>query len=145
MSVEDNKKTVQLIEEAWSRGDLASLDQYFSKTFDNSGGLPPGMPLGLETAKMMHQMVMQAFPDRKTEIVETIGEGNKVMARIHVTGTNTGGVPWMGAPANGAKIDFESISIYGFDKTGKATKHHGMNDAYMLGIQLGTIVPPPMG
>src|SRR6266498_2508595 len=134
MGVEDNKKTLQLVEEAWGRGDVGSLDQYFSPKFDNSKSLPPGLPVGLETAKMLHEMVMQAFPDRKVETVETIGEDDKVMIRNHITGTNKGGVVWLGAAANDAPIDFQSISIYEFDKAGKITGHYGLNDAYMLGI-----------
>ncbi len=145
MGVEDNKKTVQLVEEAWQRGDVGSLDQHFASKFDNSNSLPPGLPVGLETAKMMHQIVMQSFPDRKVEVIELIGDGNKVMARNHITGTNKGGVMWLGAPANDAKIDFQSISIYTFDKKGKITEHYGLNDAYMLGIQVGVFSPPQMG
>jgi len=144
MGVEDNKKTVQLVEEAWGRGDVGSLDQYFSPKFDNSKGLPPGLPVGLETAKMLHGMVMQSFPDRKIENLELIGDGDKVVARNRVTGTNKGGVVWLGAPANDAKIDFESISIYSFDKKGKITAHYGLNDAFSLGMQVGVIEPPKM-
>ncbi len=144
MGVEDNKKTVQLIEEAWNRSDLGALDQHFASNFDNSESVPPGVPVGLEMAKQLHGMSMAAFPDRKTEVVELIGEGNQVVARIHTTGTNKGGVPWFGAPANDAKIDFEWISVYTFDKKGKVIKHHGLNDAYLLGMQLGVITPPQM-
>jgi predicted ester cyclase len=144
MGVEDNKKTVQLVEEAWNRGDVGSLDQYFSAKFDNSTSLPPGLPVGLETAKMLHGMVMQAFPDRKTEIVESVGEGDKVMIRNRITGTNKGGVVWLGAPANGAKIDFHSVSVYEFDKKGQIAGHYGLNDAYLLGIQVGVFAPPKM-
>jgi predicted ester cyclase len=144
MGVEENKKTVQLVEEAWDRGDLASLDQYFTKNFDNSAALPPGLPVGLETAKMTHGMSMSSFPDRKVEILELIGEGNKVMTRNRITGTNKAGVPWMGAPANDAKIDFQFIGIYEFDNKGKIKAHWGLNDAYMLGVQLGSITPPQM-
>jgi predicted ester cyclase len=145
MGVEDNKKTVQLVEEAWNRSDVGALDQYFSAKFDNSKSLPPGLPLGIETAKMMHQMVMQSFPDRKAEIQELIADGDKVMVRNHITGTNKGGVTWLGAPANDAKIDFDSISIYEFDKKGQIAGHYGLNDAYMLGIQVGVFAPPQMG
>jgi predicted ester cyclase len=144
VSVEDNKKTVQLVEEAWDRGDVSSLDQYFSPRFDNSRGLPPGMPVGLETAKMLHGMAMQSFPDRKVELVELIGEGNKVVAHSRATGTNKGGFPAYGAPANDAKVDFEFIGIYEFDKEGKISGFYGLNDAYLLGIQLGVITPPSM-
>jgi predicted ester cyclase len=144
MGVEDNKKTVQLVEEAWNRSDLSALDEHFSSKFDNSTALPPGLPVGLETAKMLHGMSMQSFPDRKVEILELMGEGNKVMTRSRITGTNRGGVPWYGADANNAQVNFEFIGIYEFDKTGKIASHWGLNDAYVLGVQLGVITPPPM-
>jgi predicted ester cyclase len=144
MGVEDNKKTVQLVEEAWNRSDLGALDQHFSPKFDNSKGLPPGLPIGLETAKMLHGMSMQSFPDRKVEILELIGEGNKVMTRSRISGTNKGGVPWYGADANNAPVSFEFIGIYEFDKKGKIVAHWGLNDAYVLGMQLGVIAPPSM-
>jgi predicted ester cyclase len=123
MGVEDNKKTVQLIEEAWNRGDLGALDQHYSPNFDNSASVVPGMPIGLETAKQIHGMSIASFPDRKTEVVELIGEGDKVMARVRTTGTNKGGVPWYGAPANDAEVDFEWFSVYTFDKKGKVIAH----------------------
>lgn len=145
MSVEDNKKTVQMIEEAWNRGDLGALDQHFAPNFDNSASAIPGLPIGLETAKQVHGMAMTSFPDRKTEVVELIGDGDKVMSRVRTTGTNKGGFPMYGAPANDAKVDFEMISVYTFDKKGKVISHRGLNDAYLLGIQLGAIAPPSMG
>jgi predicted ester cyclase len=90
-------------------------------------------------------MAMQSFPDRKTEIQELIAEGDKVVARIRTTGTNTGGVPWLGAAANSAPIDFQWFSIYTFDKKGKIMGHYGLNDGYTLAVQTGVIAPPKMG
>jgi predicted ester cyclase len=144
MGVEENKKTVRLVEEAWDRGDLAALDEHFSPKFDNSASLPPGLPVGLESAKMVHGMSVQSFPDRKVEILELIGEGDKVMTRSRITGTNKGGLPAYGAPANDAKVDVQFIGIYTFDEKGKIISHYGLNDAYLLGIQLGAITPPQM-
>ena len=145
MGVEDNKKTVQLVEEAWNRGDLAALDEHFSPKFDNSASGVPGLPPGLEGARMAHGLAINSFPDRNVEVIELIGEGDKVLVRTRITGTNKGGVPWFGVPdANNAKLDFASIGIYGFDKKGKIVSHYGLNDAYMLGIQLGSITPPQM-
>ena len=144
MGVEENKKTVQLIEEAWNRSDLAALDQHFAANFDNSASSIPGLPTGLETAKQVHGMAMTSFPDRKTEVLELIGDGDKVMARVRTTGTNKGGFPAYGAPANDAKVDFEMWQVYTFDKKGKVVGHRGLNDAYLLSVQLGVITPPPM-
>jgi predicted ester cyclase len=144
VGVEDNKKTVQLVEEAWNRGDLAAIDEHFSQKFDNSGAAVPGLPQGLEGAKIAHGGAMQSFPDRKVEILDLIGEGDKVFVRTRITGTNKGGFPFLGAPANDAKIDFSAVGVYTFDKKGKITSHYGLNDAFMLGIQLGAITPPGM-
>jgi predicted ester cyclase len=88
-------------------------------------------------------MSMGSFPDRRTEIVDIFSEGNKVCVRMHVTGTNEGGVPWIGAPANGNKVDFEWMSIYEV-KNGKVTNHWGINDINMLMMQTGVWSPPQM-
>ncbi len=34
-----------------------------------------------------------------------------MVSRVRSTGTNTGGMPWFGIPANDAKVDFEWIQI----------------------------------
>jgi hypothetical protein len=65
-----------------------------------------------------------------------------VVTHNRITGTNTGGLPAYGAPANDAKVDFEFIAIYEFDENGKITRFYGLNDAFLLLIQLGVITPP---
>lgn len=137
----DNKATVRKIEEAWSKHDLAALDQYFATDFVAHAAIP-GMPPNLASGKMAHGMAMKAFPDRTTTMLDLIGEGDRVAARIRVQGTNTGGAAWFGVPeGNGKKIDFESWSIYRF-KDGKVVESWGMNDGLMAMIQLGSLKPP---
>ena len=138
-----NADTVRAIEEAWDAGRLDELDGYFAPSFDNSASATPGLPLGLEGAKMAHQGVMQSFPDRRMEIVDVIGEGDRVFVRTRVTGTNQGGFPIFGVPANGKPFQIDAISVYRFEG-GKVVEHWGMNDAFALGIQLGAI-PVPTG
>ena len=75
---QDNAGTVRAIEEAWDRGKLDELDQHFAADFDNSRSGTPGLPGGLEGAKMAHQGVMQSFPDRNVEIVDVISEADQV-------------------------------------------------------------------
>ncbi|HMC09515.1 MAG TPA: ester cyclase [Actinomycetota bacterium] len=138
---EANKQVVRSIEEAWDNNKLDELDRYFSPDFAQHSGVP-GMPPGLSSAKMAHQMVMQAFPDRKMQILDIIGEGDKVFVRTRVTGHNKGGVAWLGAPEpNDRPIDFESWSVYAL-KGGKVIDHWGLNDAFTAMIQLGSLQPP---
>jgi predicted ester cyclase len=137
----DNKDVVRAVEEAWDGQDLDALDQYFAPEFDNSTSAVPGLPPGLAGAKMAHQGAMQSFPDRKVNIEEIVGDGDRVAIRTRVTGTNDGGFPLFNVPANGAKIDFPAVSIYRL-RDAKIVGHWGLNDALTLMMQLGAIQPP---
>jgi predicted ester cyclase len=137
----DNATVVRAIEEAWDNGKLDELDQYFAEDFDNSRSATPGVPAGLAGAKMAHQGVMQSFPDRKAEILDLVADRDTVMVRIRVTGTNQGGFPALGVPANGKPIDIESWSLYRL-RDGKVVEHAGLNDAFVLLMQLGAFPTP---
>jgi len=137
-----NKGVVLTIEEAWSTGDLARLDEHFASDYRNHAAIP-GMPTDLGTAKMAHGMAMQAFPDRNVEVLEIVAEGSSVAIRTRVTGTNTGGAFWFGAPPNRRSVDFESWAMYRL-RDGKVVESWGLNDGMAALIQLGTWEPPPM-
>jgi predicted ester cyclase len=138
---EQNAAVVRAIEEAWDQHDLDALDQYFAEDFNNSQSALPGVPPGLAGSKMGHQGSMQAFPDRKVEILQMIADGDLVFVRNRVTGTNQGGFPAFGVPVNGNPIDFESWSVYRF-RDGKVVEHWGLNDALALLMQLGAFPAP---
>jgi predicted ester cyclase len=138
-----NADVVRAIEEAWDAGRLDDLDQYFAPAFDNAQSATQGVPAGLEGAKMAHQMVMQSFPDRKIQILALLEGEDRVFVRNRVTGTNTGGFPPFGLPANGNAFDIEAWGVYRLEG-GRVVEHWGMNDAFLLGVQLGAI-PVPTG
>ncbi len=132
---EENKVVVRAVEEAWDSQDLDSLDQYFAPEFDNSASGIPGLPPGLEGAKMAHAGAMQSFPDRNVSIEELIAEGDKVVVRARITGTNQGGFPLMNVSPNGNPIDIGFVGIYTL-RDGKIVSHWGLNDAATLMQQL---------
>ena len=136
-----NKELVRHIQSAWNSQATDELDQYFAPDFLARSNVP-GMPPGLAGAKMAHGMVSQFLPDRKNEIVELVAEGDKVLVRSRITGTNTNGVPWIGAEANGKPYDFESWSVYTI-RDGKVVEHVGLNDIWSFAIQAGAVAPPP--
>ena len=98
-------------------------------------------PPGLLGGKPAHGMVSQSPLDRKVETLEMIAEGDKVLMRNRIIGTNASGVPWIGAEANGEPYDFESWSIYTI-RDGKVVEHVGLNDVWLFAIQAGAIKPP---
>src|SRR5438132_7660755 len=107
---EENKTVVRQIEEAWDANQLDKLDQYFAPNF-HQHSRPPGTPDTLENAKAMHKMSMAAFPDRRTTVEDMVAEGDNVAVRVRMQGSNKGGFPPFGVPANDNKVDIEWISI----------------------------------
>lgn len=136
----DPVQVVRTVEGIWHSGKLDELDDYFAPDFASEATMP-GLPPGLEGAKMAHQGSMQSFPNRKVEIVDLFGSGEKVCVRCRVTGTNKGGVAPLGVPANNNKIDFEWISIYTVRK-GRIVGHNALNDGLTLLTQLGAMPGP---
>jgi predicted ester cyclase len=136
-----NGDVVRAIEDAWDRGRLDDLDQYFAPGFDNAQSGTPGLPPGLAGSKIAHQGVMRSFPDRKVEILDLVEGGDRVFVRNRITGTNQGGFPAFGVPANGDAFDIEAWGVYRLEN-GQVVEHWGMNDALTLLMQLGAIPGP---
>jgi predicted ester cyclase len=137
----ENKAIVRAIEEAWDRNDTAALDRHFAPDFDNAHSGAPGLPAGLAGAKLAHGGAMVSFPDRKVDILDLVAEGDKVFVRSRITGTNTGGAAFLGAPEpNGAKIDFEMWGVYEL-RDGKVVAHWGLNDGVTAMMQVGSLKP----
>jgi steroid delta-isomerase-like uncharacterized protein len=137
----DAKDVVRRLEEAWQANDMAVVDQLIAPDLV-SHDAPPGMPPGRDGAKAAHQMAMTSFPDRSMTIEDVVAEGDRVAVRTTIRGTNTGGVPWLGVPANGKPVEIESISIYRV-ANGRIVEHWGQNDVGRLMMQLGVAGPAP--
>lgn len=137
---ETNKQLVLEVEEAWAANDLAALDALIAPDLVSHDALP-GLPPGLAGAKAAHQMSLASFPDRRMTIEDVIADGDRVAVRTTLRATNTGGVPWLNLPANGRKIEIESISVYRVSG-GRVVEHWGQNDAMALMMQLGAMQPP---
>jgi predicted ester cyclase/quinol monooxygenase YgiN len=140
LSAEANKAIVRRIEEAWNANDLAALDDLFAPDFVAHNAVP-GLPPGLDGAKMAHQASMASFPDRRTAIEEVIGAGDTVVVRMRMTGTNQGGLAWAGVPPNGNKVDVTWTSMYRL-AGGKVVEHRAEMDIMGLMQQLGAIPSP---
>lgn len=131
---EANKNVVREIEAAWDSNQLDRLDSLFAPDFVQHSAFP-GAPATLDGAKQAHQASIQTFPDRKTSIEEIVAEGDTVVVRVRMTGTNEGGLPAFNILANGNKVDTQWVSIYRL-RDGKVVEHRGIMDLMGLTQQL---------
>src|SRR5262245_2834263 len=121
MSIEENKEIVRRYQEAYNTANLDALDAVVDPDV-----LTPNMlasvPRGLEGAKLVHQKTLMGMPDYHTAIEDLIAEGDKVVARVRITGTHTG--DFYGIPPTGRHIDLSGIYIVRI-AAGKIVEHWG--------------------
>jgi steroid delta-isomerase-like uncharacterized protein len=100
----------------------------------------PGLAPTKDGVRQFFTMYMAAFPDLRMDPQDVIASGDKVVARVKCTGTNTG--EFMGMPATGKSVDVEAIDIIRFGDDGLAYEHWGVFDAMGMMQQLGAIPEP---
>ena len=139
MSLEENKNIVRRYQEIYNSNDLDALAEVISDDV-LTPNIMPGVPRGIEGAKAAHRIMLAGFPDYQTVIDDLIAEGDKVAARITMSGTNTGS--FIGIPPTGKFISFTGIYIARI-ANGKIVEHWGEEDGVSLLTQLG--VMPKIG
>ena len=101
----------------------------------------PGFPATIQGFKDGTREFLTGFPDARVEIDEMLADGDKVIVRNRLVGTNSG--PFMGMPATGKNIDVEGIDIVRI-VDGRQAEHWGLYDAAGMMMQLG-LMPAPAG
>jgi predicted ester cyclase len=135
MSIEENKNIVRLYQEIYNSNDLDRLTEVVSEDL-LTPNIMPGIPHGLEGAKAAHRIMLTGFPDYQTIIDDMIAEGDKVAARIKMTGTHSS--EFMGIPLTGRRISFTGI-YFARIAGGKIVEHWGEEDGVSLLQQLGVL------
>jgi len=135
MSIEENKNIVRRYQEIYNSNDLDALREVLSEDL-LTPKIMSGIPTGIEGAKAAHQIMLAGFPDYQTVIDDLIAEGDKVVARITMSGTNTGS--FMGMPPAGKHVSFTGIYVVRI-ANGKIVEHWGEEDSVSLLQQLGVL------
>ena len=139
MSTEVNKASMRrFYEEAFNKKNRAAIDEFIDPTQVDHAA-PPGTPGGLEGAKHTVTMYLTAFPDLHFTVEDFIAEGDKVVARLTVRGTQQGifmGIPPTGKHATVTAIDINRMA------GGKSVEHWLEMDTLGLLQQLGVIPAP---
>jgi predicted ester cyclase len=136
--VDRNIGVVRRLEEAFNRRDYAALRALVSDDIEAHN--PGGSDVTAEGLQSNNEHWHSALPDKWTEVLDAFGEGDRVVARIRDRGTNTGGVPWFGVPANGAVMDIEWLQITRHGGDGRVVEMWALADVPGLLAQLGVAV-----
>jgi steroid delta-isomerase-like uncharacterized protein len=128
-------KDVALWYEAFNRKDPALLERILSEKWVD---IPPapGQPAGPEGAKQILVELTTAFPDLAITIEDVLQDGNKVIVRSEIAGTQRNAL--MGFPAKNRRMAIQAIDIHEF-KDGKIVRTWHTED-WMTGLhQLGIL------
>lgn len=139
MSLEENKAVARrFMEEVLNKHDLTILDQFMAPDIVDHD-LFPGLPQGIEGQRQALGILFKAAPDQHYSIDDVIAEGDKVVVRSMLSGTNTG--EFMGIPPSGKPIQVEGIDIVRI-ANGKWVEHWGVFDALGMMMQIGAVPMP---
>src|SRR5262245_50585545 len=101
MSIEANKTALRRAVSHFSATTLESYLQLYHPAAQLHF-LPPGLPQGVEGARLFYQGFLKAFPDAKLVLEDFVAEGESVAARFSLEATHEG--EFMGVPATGRRV-----------------------------------------
>ncbi len=139
MSAEENKAILrQAYEEAFNQKNLDALDELVASDITDHNPIP-GQPPGIEGVKQVFSSMHTAFPDLHVNVEEMVAEGEKVVARVIMSGTHQG--EFMGIAPTGNQMTITGIDIVRITE-GKIVEHWGNFDDLGMMQQLGVMEPP---
>ncbi len=132
----DNATTMRRTYELLNAGDIDGFGDLLTDDFVEHEELP-GLAQGKEGVLELFRMYRVAFPDLRMEPDDVIAAGDKVVARVTATATQTG--EFMGMPASGKAVEIQLIDIMRFDDAGMVCEHWGVMDMLSMLQQLGAL------
>ncbi len=122
--MEQNKKVMERFVEFINTGNMEIGREIIAPDVIFYAPTSPEPMTGLEGYAAVLDMMRGAMPDVHWTVEETIAEGNKVMIRFTMSGTQT--QPLMGIPATGKPIRVTAMNIYEL-RDGKIIREHGFD------------------
>lgn len=104
-----NEKTVSLWYEAFDTKNAALLDEIIDPTWVDIPS-PAGTPPGLVGIKRTFAMLTTTFPDLRITIKDLIQDGDKVVVRSEITGTQQ--KTFLGIPASNRRMTIQAVDIH---------------------------------
>lgn len=139
MSIARNKELARrLFVDDISRGDEAVADAIIHPDFFDHTN-PPGMQHGLDGHKSIVRLFRAVFPDLEWRIDDLIAEGDRVVARTTMRGTQHGA--FFAIPPTGRSVEMGGVHVMRIADD-RIIEHWGSNDDLGLMRQLGALPSP---
>jgi steroid delta-isomerase-like uncharacterized protein len=116
--------------EAFANHDAGLLEKILAPSWIDIPS-PPDVPPGPEGAKAAMAMLVTAFPDFDIKIEDIIQDGNKVVVRSTITGTQRQG--FAGLPATAGSIKIQAVDIHEIENGKIARTWH--TEGWMTGLR----------
>jgi steroid delta-isomerase-like uncharacterized protein len=136
----DHAATMRRLYDVLNAGNIEGFAALLGDDFLDHEELP-GLEPTKEGVTKFFQMYMAAFPDLRMVPEDVIASGDKVVARVRVTGTHNGA--FMGMSPTGRRVEVQLIDIIRFGADGRAREHWGVSDQLAMMQQLGAIPAGP--
>ncbi|GII30129.1 ester cyclase [Planotetraspora mira] len=134
-----NKETYHRFHDAVNSGDLEVISKAIDEFIHPDARFHTAEPTdvtAVQAQKHVWAILLRAFPDIHVTVEDLLAEGDKIVARQTVTGTNSG--EYRGMPPTGKSVTYQEIFIARF-ADGQVTDIWGVVDVYSQLQQLGLI------
>ncbi len=138
-----NIGVVERLERAYDERDYDTVRACLAPDFVSHTARPE-LPPGVEGAIAVNEGTFAMYPDKRTEILEIFGEGDRVVVHVRFMGTNDGDMPYGGMSATGRPVDFDWIQISRHGDDGRVQETWAQMDIAKMMTQLGAM-PAPEG
>jgi predicted ester cyclase len=135
-----NKESFRRLEDAVNTCDAEFISKSIDELVEPDATVRTPLPseaTGAQLLKQVWAVLLRAFPDLHLNVEDLIGEDDKVVARIVVTGTHLG--DYMGLEPTGKSIAYDEIFIFRF-ANGRVVETWGVVDVLSQMKQLGAFV-----
>jgi predicted ester cyclase len=138
---EQNKQLVRdITEQIWNQRHLDQIPKFYAE--DYAADYRPYAPMrhGHDAIRGMVERAVAAFPDYHEELHELIADGDMVVARLTISGTQKG--QWGLLPPTGKRVEFDEMVMLKV-RDGKVVWQRGVVDNLRALRQLGVVPSPP--
>jgi steroid delta-isomerase-like uncharacterized protein len=136
----DHSASIRRLYDLINAGDIDGFGGQIAEDFVEHEEVP-GIPPTKDGVVQYFELMLAAFPDMRMAVEDVIANGDRAVARVTVSGTNTG--EFMGMPPTGKSVSIKLIDITRFGDDGLAREHWGVSDQLAMMQQLGVIPAGP--